>query len=60
MKGGVKDGPPSIGLCPVASGSACSPLKTVPQAVRQSMGHEVASAMVFGTDDFDLPEGVVL
>jgi hypothetical protein len=35
-------------------------LKPVPQAVPKSMCHRMASAMVFGTDDFDRPEGVVL
>jgi hypothetical protein len=35
-------------------------LKTVSQAVPQSMGNEVASARVFGTADFDRSEAMVL
>jgi hypothetical protein len=35
-------------------------LKTVPQAVPQSMCNEVASARVFGTADFDRSAAIVL
>jgi hypothetical protein len=35
-------------------------LKTVSQAVPQSMCNEVASARVFGTADFDRSEAIVL
>jgi hypothetical protein len=35
-------------------------LKTVPEAVPESICHQISSVRIFGTADFDCSEGVVL